>query len=246
MRQVHKFIQEWIFYPKAPPITVGAMTASDTLSRRRSIRAFRPDPVPADVLDRILAAAQEAPSWSNTQPYRLGIAQGALRDRLAAELTAAYDAGSKELSPEFEMPGAYPPELQLRRQATGYGLYETLGIAREDRAARNAQMRRNFEFFDAPVAMFVFVHEALGTYAALDAGVFLQSLMLAAVDEGLGTCAEGALALYSLPIRRHFAVPAGYKLLCGLSLGYPADDPVNAFRPARKGRDDLLVPAISG
>lgn len=218
------------------------MTASDLLARRRSIRAFRPDPVPADVLDRLLEAAQHAPSWSNTQPYLLGVAQGDLRDTLAAELTAAFDGGSKELSPEFEMPGAYPPELQARRQATGYGLYETLGIAREDRAARHAQMRRNFEFFDAPVVMFVFVHDALGTYAALDAGVFLQSLMLAAVDQGLGTCAEGALALYSRPIRRHFAVPAGYKLLCGLSLGYPADHPVNGFRPGRKGRDDLLIP----
>ncbi len=218
------------------------MTASDLLIRRRSIRAFRPDPVAPDVLDRILAAAQEAPSWSNTQPYRLGLATGALRDALAADLTAAFDAGSKELAPEIPLPLSYPPELQRRRQATGFGLYETLGIAREDYAARNAQMRRNFEFFDAPVALFVFVHEALGQYAALDAGVFLQSLMLAAVDEGLGTCAEGALAMYSGPIRRRFDVPEGYKLLCGLSLGYPAEDRVNGFRPARKGRDELLLP----
>jgi nitroreductase len=222
------------------------MTASDLLARRRSIRAFRPDPVPADVLARILAAAQEAPSWSNTQPYRLGMAEGALRDALAAELTAAFDRGSKDLAPEIPLPLSYPPELQRRRQATGYGLYETLGITREDYAARNAQMRRNFEFFDAPVALFVFVHEALGQYAALDAGVFLQSLMLAAVDEGLGTCAEGALAMYSGPIRARFDVPEGYKLLCGLSLGYPAEDRVNGFRPARKALDELLLPVVAG
>ncbi|MBN9530789.1 MAG: nitroreductase [Alphaproteobacteria bacterium] len=222
------------------------MTAADLLARRRSIRAFRPDPVPADVLDRLLAAAQEAPSWSNTQPYRLGLAHGALRDRLADELTAAFDRGSVDLAPEIPLPLSYPPELQRRRQATGYGLYETLGIARQDHAARHAQMRRNFTFFDAPVVLFLFAHEALGQYAALDAGVFLQSLMLAAVDEGLGTCAEGALAMYPGPIRRCFDVPEGYKLLCGLSLGYPADDRVNGFRPARKAPDELLLPVATG
>lgn len=222
------------------------MTAADLLARRRSIRAFRADPVPADVLARILAAAQQAPSWSNTQPYRVAVAEGAVRDRLADELTAAFDGGSAGLAPEIPLPLSYPPELQRRRQATGYGLYETLGIAREDREARHAQMRRNFEFFDAPVVMFIFVHEALGQYAALDAGVFLQSLMLAAVDEGLGTCAEGALAMYPGPIRRHFDVPEGYRLLCGLSLGYPAADRVNGFRPDRKPRDELLLPAAAG
>ncbi len=222
------------------------MIASDLLARRRSIRAFRADPVPPDVLARILAAAQEAPSWSNTQPYRLAVAQGTQRDRLADELTAAFDRGSADLAPEIPLPVTYPPELQHRRQATGYGLYETLGIAREDRAARLAQMRRNFEFFDAPVVMFIFVHEALGQYAALDAGVFLQSLMLAAVDEGLGTCAEGALAMFPGPVRRRFDVPEGYKLLCGLSLGYPAEDRVNGFRPDRKTRDELLLPLVDG
>jgi nitroreductase len=84
--------------------------------------------------------------------------------------------------------------------------------------------------------MFLFVHKDLKSYAALDAGIFLQTIMLSAHSQGLGTCAQGALATWASPVRNHLKIPKDYKLIVGLSLGYPSDNPVNTFNV---GRDDL-------
>ena len=109
-------------------------------------------------------------------------------------------------------------------------------------AARDRQMRRNFEFFGAPTAVFVFVHRGLREYSILDSGVLLQTLMLAAQVRGLGTCAQGALAIWAGPVRAEFDVPDDYALICGLSIGYPSEHPVNDFRPVRAPLDEILLP----
>jgi nitroreductase len=211
------------------------------LANRSSIRAFKPDPVDEARLLRLLEAAGEAPSWSNTQPYLVAVANGALCEAVRKDMLAAADSRVPE--GEYPIPLEYPTPLKERRQATGYGLYGVLGIERSDRPARAEQFRKNYAFFGAPVVMFLFCHEALGHYSVLDAGIWLQSLMLAATADGLGTCAQAALASYPDVVRKHFDVPAGYRLLCGLALGHPADDPVNRFRPARLPVEELLIPA---
>jgi nitroreductase len=130
----------------------------------------------------------------------------------------------------------YPEILQKRRVKTGKALYDFLGIKREDKDKKKQAWRQNFEFFGAPVAMFLFVHKDLKSYAVLDAGIFLQTIMLSAHSQGLGTCAQGALATWASPVRNHLEIPKDYKLIVGLSLGYPSDNPVNTFNV---GRDDL-------
>lgn len=217
------------------------MDLHDVLRRRASVRAFTSDAVPATTLERVVAVALASPSWANTQPYRLALATDAACDALRRDLLAACDG--EVPNGDHALLFDYPSELQARRRATGYGLYETLGIARHDRDAREAQYKRNFAFFDAPAVAFLFAHEALGVYSVLDAGVFLQSLLLAAADAGLGTCAQASLASYPQVVRRHFDVPDGYRLLCGISIGWPADAPENRFRPGRIATRELLVPA---
>jgi nitroreductase len=234
------------------------MDVSTALAQRRSIRQFRPDPIPPELLGQILADARWAPSWSNTQPYRIGLASGSQRDQLSAKLCALYDEGmalqraplwsklgallsGKVPKGDYAVPRDYPEDLQPARRATGFGLYGVLGIAREDRPAREKQMRKNYEFFGAPTALFLFAHEGLGHYATLDAGIWLQSFMLAAQARGLGTCAQGALAVWPAPIRAAFEIPAPYKLLCGCSVGYPAAHPVNAFNPDRPPAESLVL-----
>src|SRR5512137_1906754 len=174
---------------------------------RRSVRDFLSDPIPASVLDAVLADANWAPSWSNTQPYRIAIASGARRDQLKAALCGRFDAATQAQrggtlaklrilltrrgfpDGDFATNFAYPDDLLPRRRATGFGLYELLGIARRDMAARDRQMRRNFEFFGAPTVIFLFVHAGLRAFSILDAGIFLQTLMLSAHARGLATCA---------------------------------------------------------
>ncbi len=135
----------------------------------------------------------------------------------------------------------YPKDLQLSRRATGHGLYALLGIDRKDHAARNRQMRRNFEFFGAPVVLFFFVHEGLREFSVLDAGIAVQTLLLSAHAHGLGSCAQGALATWAGPVRKEFDVPEQYKLICGVSLGFAAPKPVNQFNPGRGGPGTILL-----
>ena len=104
-------------------------------------------------------------------------------------------------------------------------------------------MRKNFEFFGAPAAIFVFVHSGLREFSVLDAGILTQTLMLSAHGHGLGTCAQGALATWAGPVREAFDVPTGYKLICGVSIGYPTTHPVNQFNPGRGAVADLLIKA---
>ena len=226
---------------------------------RRSIRSFLPDPVPQELLDAVLADANWAPSWSNTQPYRIAVAMGETRERIKEGLCESFESATKAQhggflgklkllvtrrglpDGDFSTNFKYPDELQPRRVATGRGLYQLLGIGRNDIAARNRQIRRNFEFFGAPVAIFIFVHEGLREFSVLDAGVYLQTLMLSAHAHGLGTCAGGALATWAGPVRREFDVPGDYKLICGLSLGFMSPDPVNQYNPGRRNHSDFLL-----
>jgi nitroreductase len=212
------------------------------------------------VLYAVLDDANWSPSWSNTQPYRIAIASGPLRDQLAEELTARFDAGMRAIAGglfgkvkafvarkglpdgDVKVDFEYPEDLLERRRATGYGLYKLLGIAREDRAGRNAQMRRNFEFFGAPTVVFVFVHKGLREFSALDAGIFLQTFMLSAEANGLATCAQGALATWAGPVRAAFDVPAEYNLLCGISVGFASEHKVNTFNPGRADIADMVIP----
>lgn len=240
------------------------MEFHEVMRRRHSVRDFADRPVDDEVLREILDIAVTAPSWSNTQPYQLAVARGAVLGELRDELPRRFDRAARiQRAPMFTKAMAwlsrdglpdgdfkpvlkYPDDLQPRRVATGRGLYEMLGIDRHDYQARHEQMAENFRFFGAPVAIFLFVHEGLGVYSVLDAGVFLQSLMLAATDAGLGTCAQGALALWRSPLENHFAIPDRYKLLCGISIGYPSDHRVNQFQPEKLGVDKLLIPPKSG
>jgi nitroreductase len=242
-----------------------AETLARLLRTRRSVRDFTDRDVPAELIAAILDDARWAPSWSNTQPYRIAVAGGALKDQIKEQLLARFDAAvklqaggvlgritafltrSKALPDgDFDTRFDYPEELVPRRRATGFGLYASLGIARGDSAARHRQMRRNWEFFGAPVVLFVFVRRELGAYSVLDAGIFLQSLMLSAKARGLGTCAEGALGTWAGPVREAFDVPPNYKLLCGLALGWPSGHVVNAYNPGRADVAEMLIPEKRG
>jgi len=241
------------------PASHDAEVLSQMIRSRRSVRDFRLDPIPPAVLEAVLSDAQWAPSWSNTQPYRVAVAAGAVRDRIAAQLSANFDAGMaaeragwwgklKLLATRKGLPDGdfstrfpYPADLQPQRVETGRGLYNLLDIGRHDLAARDRQMRRNFEFFGAPTALFLFAHKGLRAFSVLDTGIWLQTLMLSAHAHGLATCAQGALATWAGPVRAAFDVPPPYQLICGVSIGYASDHPVNQYNPGRAQTVKLQV-----
>jgi nitroreductase len=192
------------------------MTDFDEIVReRRSTRLFlRDKPVPRELLDEALSLAMRAPSNSNVQPWRLLVASGPRRDRL---VEALLEAASVELPVTTGLPEAFLP----LRQELGALVYGSMGIARHDVEARRLAQLRNWEFFRAPVGAVVCMHRDLGLVDSLGVGMFLQTLLLALTERGLGTCVQVSIAAYPEILRAELEIPDELTVLCGLAIGYP-------------------------
>lgn len=188
---------------------------TDVVRDRRSTRLFlRDKPVPRELLDEALSLAMRAPSNSNVQPWRLFVASGPRRDRL---VEALLEEASVELPVTTGIPENYIP----LRQELGALVYGAMGIARHDAEARRLAQLRNWEFFRAPVGAVVCMHRDLGLVDALGVGMFLQTLLLALTERGLGTCVQVSIAAYPQILRAHLGIPDELTVLCGLAIGYP-------------------------
>jgi nitroreductase len=121
-----------------------------------------------------------------------------------------------------------------RRRRCGLGLYASLGIARDDAAAREHQMLRNYLFFDAPVGLLVTLDRRLNTGSFMDLGMFIQNIMVAARAQGLHTCAQAAFAWYHKVARAQLPISDHEILACGIALGHEDPSaPENAFSTER-------------
>jgi len=206
------------------------MDVTEAVERRMSVRAFRPDPVPGPVVREILQLAHGAPSGGNLQPWRVY----ALAGPPLAELKALVAATPMEV-PEYEV---YPANLwepfRTRRHQCGEDLYASIGIGREDRPARFAQLANNLKFFGAPVGLFFCLDRGLGPPQWSDLGMFMQNVMLLAVERGLDTCAQEFWARYPRTVAGFVGLPDDHMVFSGMALGYrdPAA-PINGWRTRR-------------
>jgi nitroreductase len=212
---------------------------------RRSARDFLPDAVAPEILQSALTDGLTAPSWSNTRPFKVAIAQGEQRDRISAKLVARLRE-SRELpnmgaKPDFTHVIPYPEGLAERSQRVGRGIYDTLKIDRADSASRFRFLERNYEFFGAPTAMFFFTHRGLDQFGTLDLGFFLEATMLSLKTRGVGSCAQGYLGNYPDVVREEFDIGDEYALVCGMSVGYPSDHPINGWQAERLPIEELII-----
>jgi nitroreductase len=239
--------------------TLNSQEFSQFLASRRSTRDFLATPVAPEVIERILEDSLTAPSWSNTRPFKVAVATGDVRDRISAEFLSRWGVLSKIMRKgilnklriiysRYGLPTSnrfivkpYPAELKPRAERVGREMYETLGVTRGDRTARDQQWAKNYSFFGAPVELFIYVHKSLHIYAASDAGFMMQNLSLSAHAQGLGTCAQGAVAIWDDVVRKEFDVPKSYRLLCGVALGYPSDSAINDFKANRLSVDEITL-----
>jgi nitroreductase len=197
------------------------MDVLEAIAGRKSIRAFRTDPVPKETLEKLFALAQRAPSGTNTQPWHVYVCAGAVKQAITDDVLALVRAGKGR---KYEDYNYYPPTWnevhRERRRRVGWSLYELVGVAKGDREGSARQAQRNFLFFDAPVGIFVTTDSYLGVGSWADAGMYLQTLMLAAKGLGLDTCPQAAWIPYQEPVRRHLGIPEDQALVSGLSLGF--------------------------
>ena len=199
--------------------TGDAAAVVDTVIRsRKTVRAFRPDPVPQAQLKEIIEVARMAPSNFNTQPWRLHVLAGKAKRALSDAISRVHSANSHPPFSPFPQPP--PADCAARLEDFGRRLYAALGIDRADMAARGRQTGRNFVFFDAPVGFIFTIDSALTKHSWLDFGLFLQNIMLAAHARGLATCPQVSFVRYQSVIAEQLGLAPEEAVTCGMSLGY--------------------------
>jgi nitroreductase len=203
--------------------TVEQKIVDEAITSRRAIRAFLPTPVDRADIEAILNVAARAPSGTNTQPWKVYVLTGAIKEKLSAEILRAHNdpALGKQHVEEFSY---YPREWKSpyidRRRKVGWDLYSLLGLTRENKAGMHAQHGRNYRFFDAPVGMIFTIDRVMEQGSWLDYGMFLQNIMIAARGRGLDTCPQAAFAQYHRIITDILQLPPNEMVVCGMSLGY--------------------------
>ncbi len=212
----------------------------EIVASRRSLRAFLPQPVPQQTLEHIFTVAQRAPSNCNTQPWLSHVASGETITKLRSEMSDRFMAG--EMSMDFPYDGKYDGVYKERQYGSAQALYDSVSIARDDKAARHVQFMRNFIFFDAPHVAFMFLPEPFGLREAADLGMYAQTLMLTMTAHGLGSCPQTALSFQADFIRESLGVDSSNKLVFGISFGYPdTEAPANTCQTDRAGVADAVV-----
>lgn len=211
------------------------MTVTEALKARTSVREFVGTPVPAGTVREILDVARFAPSGGNLQPWRVVAVAGDER-RAVTELAQRVLFEHPEGEPT-EYP-VYPANLwepyRARRFELGEALYALLGIPRTDRSGRLLRFARNYEFFGAPVGLFFVIDRRMGHGQWAHLGMFMQSVALAAVERGLGTCMQEAWGALRPSLGAHFALPEHEVVYSGMALGHPdTEHPVNRLRAER-------------
>jgi nitroreductase len=211
------------------------MNTSAAIRERRSVRAFTGEEVSRELIERILDTARYAPSGANSQPWQVAVVTGGTKEKIHEALVAEFRSGKGEDRDYDYYPTKWKEPFKSRRIACGIQLYDTLGIARKDREGRMAQWEANYRGFGAPVILFFFLDSSLAIGSYMDSGMFIQSVMLAASDEGLATCPQAALSGYAGIVKKILGYPDDTILLCGVALGYEDKGAlVNSYRTPRE------------
>lgn len=211
------------------------MHIDEALRARKSVRAFKSDPVPLSLVREILELAARAPSGTNIQPWKVHVVSGDVRTRLEAEVLAHRETNPPDATAEFPRTSKRKEPYTSRMRKLGKDMYSLIGIPKGDQAANWAQWGRNYKFFDAPVGLIFTIDKDLDAMSFLDIGMFIQSLMLVAKARGLDTCAQGAWNNYWAATRRVLNVPEDEYIICGVSLGYEdTSSPVNTLVSERE------------
>lgn len=210
------------------------MNINSLLNERHSCRAFLDKPVPAETLEQIFALAQRAPSNCNVQPWQTLVVSGAQKNLLSQALVNAV-MQQQAPNPDFNWAIAYQNEHRERQFGSANTLYRAMGIAREDKRARQMAMLRNWQFFDAPHVAIFTMDKYLDIMGAVDMGIYAQSLSLIMQQHGISNCMQGALGQFPDPIRDMFGLPEERGVLFGMSFGYADPDaPANQARTTRE------------
>jgi len=212
------------------------MNISDAVESRSSIRAFLKRPIPNSLIKELLKKASRSPSGGNLQPWKIYV----INDDSMKKFLNFQNNWTKPETPAYDI---YPSKLKepyrTSRFELGEKMYELLGIPREDKDGRIAQVMKNFSFFGAPCALFCFVDRQMGPPQWSDLGMFLQTFMLLAKEAGLDTCAQEAWSMKHDSVSEFVEADQEDILFCGMCIGYQdKSQKVNSLKSERRPLED--------
>jgi nitroreductase len=219
------------------------MNVSDAVAARRSVRGFLDKPVDIDLVKDIIIRSARAATGGNLQPWHIDLVHGESMAKLKAIMAETVPKHPAGEGTEYDI---YPTELSApyteRRFEIGEMLYASLNIPREDKRARMMWFARNFQFFGAPVALFLTLDRQMGPPQWGDCGMMLQNIMLMLCEAGLDSCAQECWAIYPKTIGSFLGTPDNRILWTGMSIGYKdPDDPANALMPNRAPHEEWMT-----
>ncbi|MCK4587499.1 MAG: nitroreductase family protein [Gammaproteobacteria bacterium] len=216
------------------------MNVGDALLKRKSTRAFSDREVSLNFIREILDAARHAPSGVNTQPWQVAVVTGEKKRSLCSKMEEQFRTQGKGTLDYSYYPDEWIDPYRGRRKSCGLQMYSTLNIAREDKQKQLDQWAANYRAFDAPVALFFFIDPVLNTGSYIDYGLFLQSIMLVAVEKGLATCPQAALGEFPDIVKGELGYSQECILIGGMALGYEDKGAlVNSYRTDRQEVDEF-------
>lgn len=203
------------------------MTVSEALLKRRSMRAYLPTPIPHDLMVKVLEDAAQAPSWANSQPWEVFVAEGETLNRIKAGYADCY-ANAVKASPELTFPAAWTEAAKNRTKGLRPDMVRDCGDAADQFGVLNQKM------FNAPAVIFVCMDKMLSTWSVFDIGAYSQSLMLSAAENGLGTIVAITTSLYPDVLRKELGIPENLQILIGIAIGYVDEtNAINNFHSSR-------------
>jgi len=210
------------------------MEILEGIKTRRSIRGFKPNSITGEVMEKILQAASNSPSYTNTQPWEVVVVSGKKKNELGRKLLELATV-NVPTSADLPMPKTWPSALEERSQEHGARRLSALGVARQDKEGREKLRLMNFEFYGAPCAVFLFIDGSLGEWSIYDMGLFTQNLILAAHSLGVGSCLQASVTHYARDIKQFFGIAESKKLVICISLGYPDEKAkLNTYRSVKQ------------
>jgi len=212
------------------------MDIIEAVKTRKSIRGYKPDPVPKEVLEQILELASHAPSAMNTQPWEFTVLTGEVLENVRRSNIDLLNSGAPP-SPEHVVT-SWPKESVYRQRQVGLAkqLFQLMDIPREDKEKRAKWLERGFRYFDAPAAIIVSTDRCLSESGPLlDIGASIQTICLTALHFGLGTCIEDQGTMYPEVLRKYAHIPESKRIIAAIAIGYPDwDFPANKVESERE------------
>ena len=221
------------------------MNYEEIAQARRSIRGYKPDPVPREILEEIIHIAKQAPSSMNTQPWHFHVLTGEPLERIRKGNTEKMMAGSS-VDREIKLNHGYEGPHRERQIEIAVQLFEAMGIARDDKERRMDWVMRGFRQFDAPVSIVITVDKALAddTIAHFDCGAATYGLVLAAWSKGIGSVINGQGIMQSSVVRENANVPEDQVIMTCVAMGYPDESFVANDVKSRRSPNEQVASFI--